>query len=429
MANKLQSTLSRRVRTFLLALLGAIGLASIVLLSLKGIIKWDLLANPLIVALVAAIFVYLTLDRLREINARIDALDDRSVELWQSVLKEIEDVASRQAEAKISQMQTGLQATVDKLNAEVEALLKENPWLREASPNDLALRTKHLEPLLVSLRSMIRKLEFDTARKMAIHALDDPETQGTANDYHNLGVVLARDLDDNLLALRAYETYSKRVTEPNADVLADALSIYTRTEEYDRGKSLADTIASRLEARDPAFSERWRPWVFLSDFYVGTGDVQRALLLLQKGLESVHNPDDRPHVLRNLADMHLKQGDRAKARQVLLQCIEEFPSYLSAPLSLAELDWLEGNEDSALKTLDSIVSRGNIDRTYDRVFATAHAYLARLHLAKGDDKRAIHHVRHASGFGAADQITEVLTILATANNPALGMPPLDLDGA
>jgi len=234
----------------------------------SGQVTLDVLKKQIIVAVLAAAFLFLTLDRLKEMNGRIERMESRVATFWQEVFKEIDDLASNQVKTALNALQEKARSEFKVLNESIKKLTSQNKWLQEVDPNDLALYSKHLEPIFASAESLLRGGKRDIARKLINEALDDPEVKGTPNDYHNIGVLAANSLNDDLLAMRVYEIYLEKVEEPNADVLADALQVCTRSENWHKANEYAETIQKYLGSNDPRFIRKWRPWVFLADYYL-----------------------------------------------------------------------------------------------------------------------------------------------------------------
>jgi len=182
------------------------------------------LQSPLVAAVAVASFLYLTLDRLREMTSRIDRIEGIVSSFWQEVFREIRGAASAEIKATIGEMQASTERSIGKLDERVNSIVSENKWLQHADPNELALYSKHLEPVYASAKLLARKGEVDTARRMITETINDPELQGTAKDFHNAAVFAAQELNDDLLAMQIHEIYFNSTEDPNPDVLAEVVS-------------------------------------------------------------------------------------------------------------------------------------------------------------------------------------------------------------
>lgn len=365
--------------------IGLILVAGIVLVyfvASQGGEQASLFGGPIAAAFVGALIIYLTLDRVREMNARLAHIEDRSAELWQSVGKEIREVATSEAKTTISQMQATLRHDIEQLSSVVNQTLTDNPWLT-SDPAEVIMATKHLEPIIATVRTLLAGGNKHGALAVVIQALNDPEVKGTPNDFHNLGVLAARDLDDDLLAATIYDRYLGSVDAPDADVLADALQVHTRSRTTQKADAIAERLTTALHEGDRAFANRWRPWVFLADYQKERGEPETALATLNEGLDAVKDPGERAHVLTNIAEHQEALGRTADAERTLRECLDSFPVHAPAAIRLAFLMWRAGRSSEAESTLISVMAKGQLDPTFDRSFMLAHAVNAKLQIARG----------------------------------------------
>jgi len=374
----------------------------------SGSMDITMLRNPLVVALLVAYFLFLTLDRLREMNSRIDTISSSVASFWQQAFREVRAVARGEVETAIGKMQASATESFESLNARFESLVAENPWLRQADPNELALYSKHLEPVVASARALVRKGEVDTARRMVTQLINDPDVEGTPNDFHNVAVLAASKLNDDLLATQIHEIYLKRSEDPNPDVLADALEVYTRAENYGRARASAETIRQHLDDKDSKFTTRWRPWVFLAQYYLAVGRGHEAIEILRTGMDLVSDPRQRPDVIRNLGNVLQKLGKLDEAEAAFKMCLSEYPSHVPASLQLADLYWAKGDTAAAIDVLEKSISKGNLDPSHDDHAARAYVNLAKLSAAMGDRAASQTYASKAAAMGAKRDVADLL---------------------
>ena len=365
------------------------------------------LLPALFAPIIVALFGYLIIDRLREMGTRIERVDERTSATWISISREIQETASRQAESTLRRMQDDLETNVSRLQARLQETLEANRWMAETNPERVAIRTKHLEPVLDTVRALVRADQKERATGLVIQALNDPEMRGTPNDYHNLGVTVSVDLSDDLLAAQVYERALSIDGGRDPDVVADALNIYTKADRG-RAKEVAHEMEETLARGDVTFTMRWRPWVFLSDYYLADGDVGKAREVLLEGLNAVRDITQRPHLYQNLGDLEMAAGDTTKSEEYLRTCLQESPMFFPAITVLARLLWRTGRVAEARSMLETSVAVGNIDPSLDNTYGLACAYLARLKFGEGNLISATHHGVIAHTFGTGMLAREVL---------------------
>ena len=340
------------------------------------------LSHPLVIALIAAAFGALVIERLREMSSRVDAVRTDTMHFWQDVVKEVREVSLQEVQALIRQRVHDVTASVSDLRAEVKLLKEQNPWLEDIDPGKLALGVKHLEPIHEMAVAQIRAGRQDKARKLLLDVLEDPEMMGTPTDYHNLGVTAATQLDDDLLAAKFYEAYFERFGEENPILMSDALHVYTRSRQFAKAEPLAEKIEASLEGEDPMYVSIWRPWVFLADNYVAKRQFEKALELLERGQSSVKDPQERPHVLRNRGLILKQMGQTGNAEAAYRECLEQYPTHLPATRSLADVLWVKGDRAGAIEVLLEALQKGNLDPSLDFEVANVLKYLKRLGMSE-----------------------------------------------
>ncbi len=298
--------------------------------------------NPLIIALVVSSFVFLTVDRLKDMTSRIGKIEDRTSSFWNDAIKEIQAVASNHAKITVQNLTKEVEEKINEIHLEIEKTISDNPWLSSINPEELVLSTNHLQPIHRKAAKMLDNdkegKNTEIVRKWILDTIKNPKVTGTANDYHNLGVMASRDLDDKLLSIEICESYLEKnnVANPNPDILSDLLQDLTDVENFERAKQIADKILMELENKNTYFTYRWRPWVFLSDYYYAIGNNKQALNILIEAKKHVVTDYNKAHVLTNLASCYKNLGDNNTAIQIYKETIEQFPSHTPCTLLLAK---------------------------------------------------------------------------------------------
>jgi tetratricopeptide (TPR) repeat protein len=397
------------VRRFVIAafVLLLVLVASLVFASPDFVSKLD---TPILAAALGAVFVYLTLDRLREMTDRIAHMEDRSAELWQRVAQEVQDVASRQVKETL----TAMSETAEGLTSRVARLVEDNPWLGDQKDIDWILATKHLEPVHKAAADMIADGSRAQALRLIMAAVADPEMVGTPTDYHNLGVTADRDLDDGLLAVEIYRRYLEKDKAPDAtpdpNLVADALDIYTRAENMEAAANLAQSLQSALDVNNPRYTRSWRPVVYLAAYYAAAARRSDSLHVLEQGLSDAVDPKDRGHIAVRLADAYADEGRYREAALLLDAQLKLFPGHAPVAMSRAKLYWIEGKMVDAETVLVRMLSASSLERTWDGVIGEAWAYVARLRLGRGKESEALEAARRAKAYGAAGSCAQVFLI-------------------
>ena len=327
-----------------------------IILFINNYVPFKSINHPLLVGIGVAGFFYLTIDRLREMASRITEMEERTSRIWAEMTKEVQVIAKNQARESIQDLSAEVQGKVDKAEEKIKGILDKNEWLSLISPKDVNLSIKHLQPMHAKVSKMLRRNEdnADAVRQWIIQMIDDPDVEGTANDYHNLGVVASRDLDDKLLSIKILEKHIQKHSEtPDPDILSSLLQDLTDIEDYRGAKDIADRIEGELDKGNKHFLKKWRPWVFLSDFYNDTGESEKAIELLNKAKDHVVAINDRAHILDNIAFSYATNGEIDMAKNAYLECLQAYPSHTPASLRLAKLYIYEGNFDDAKKIIES----------------------------------------------------------------------------
>ena len=201
---------------------------------------------------------------------------------------------------------------------------------------------------------------------------------------------------------------AKSTPLPGTLTLADALEVYTRAEDYAKAEEYANLIRAQLDSCNPRFARRWRPWVFTADYYRAIGKEDEAIAVLQSGMSLVVDPEEHPHIVRNLGDVLQRHGKIDDAETAFRKCISEYPSHVPAYLQLAELLWLKGGTDEAIRVLRSSLSQGNLDLTYDHQVARVYVHLARLCTATKDHTAAKEYAARAAAMGRDRDVADLL---------------------
>lgn len=341
--------------------------------------------SPIVIALVVSAFVFLTVDRLKDMTSRISKIEDRTSGFWNDAIKEIQTVASNHAKATIQESIQTVEEKAKSVHAEIQENINNNPWLMSVNPSDLVLTVKHLQPVHVKAAKMLENNKdgknTEIVRKWVIDTINDPEVKGTANDYHNLGVLASRDLDDKLLSIQICEKYLERHSTPNPDVLSDLLQDLTDIEDFERAEFIANKIASELDRGNKHFSKRWRPWVFLSDFYAAIGDGEKGIKILEDAKKCVLDSVSKAHIYSNIASSHESIGDNESAKKAYHECLNIFPSHTPATLQLARLYVNEG----CLEEATQVVELGMRYYGHDRRFTPHYPRLKELHTRLSND--------------------------------------------
>lgn len=331
--------------------------ALVVIISNQGIgpdqlSKW--LNNPVVIAIFVSVFVFLTVDRLKDLALRISRVEDKTSSFWNDAIREIQSVASTHAKETIYESIKDIDEIAEVIRNEMQDIIRNNPWFSTINPNELVLAVKHLEPVCTKALEMLEKSEngknTEIVRRWIIDILNDSEVKGTANDYHNLGVLASRDLNDKLLAIQIYERYLERHDRPNPDVLSDLLQDLTGIEEFERADAVAVMLYHELMNGNKIFTNRWRPWVFLSDYYRTIGDSEKALNVLLEAKKHLVEASGKAHLYRNIASYYEAVGDTEAAERGYLDCLKMFPSHTPASLQLSRLYVSSGRLEDAKKS-------------------------------------------------------------------------------
>jgi tetratricopeptide (TPR) repeat protein len=347
-------------------------------IGMEKLIEWG--RSPILIALVVSSFVFLTVDRIKDMTGRIGKIEERTSGFWNEAIKEIQTVASNHAKATVQELIKEVEDRTNDVNGEVQKTLDDNPWLSSINPNELVLYTKNLQPVQRKASKMLRADKSgentEIVRKWVMDLIKDPEIRGTANDYHNLGVLASRDLDDKLLSIEICEAYLGGHTEPNADVLSDMLQDLTDCEEYKRAGEIADQLLPELTGCNPLFVRRWRPWAFLSEYYRAVGEHAKALDVLEEAKKHVVDTDGAPHILSSLASCHEGSGNIDAATSQLVECLDKYPAYTPATLGLANRHIGKGELEAA----KSVVENGLKFRGYNPHFDLHYNRLDSIHM-------------------------------------------------
>ena len=375
--------MENRIKILPWVLLGIVSAALIIILANQDASTADALTwlkNPVLVGIIVATFAYLTIGRLKNMDERIAKVEERSVSFWQSAIKEVQEVSSGHAKNTINNLKVDLESEVHSYYGKIENLVSENPWLKNIHPEDISHGIKHLEPIHSKISAVLKSEpeKSEWVRVWLSNLIEDQGVVGAPNDYHNLGVVAARDLDDKLLAMKIYMKYLDGREDPNADVLSDALQIATQTEDWNTGEELAVELREKLYGEDFRFTNRWRPWVFLADYLIAKGLNSEAIVLLERAKIAIKSPGERAHAIRNLASSYVDLDEKEKASDTYDELMNEYPDHIPGVLSYVRFLMSENEMNKALEICEASVERGNINPEFDPHFEMLTQYKERL---------------------------------------------------
>jgi len=329
-----------------------------------------IIKNPLIIAMIVSAFVFLTVDRLKDMNARISMTENRTTTFWQDAIKEIQNVSSTQAKLTVKEMQESLLETINSHSTKVDELLKNNPWLTDVMPDELALNTKNLEPIHHRAAEILKNdtdgKKTELIRNWISSVIEDPEVTGKPNDYHNIGVMASNDLRDDLLALKIYKKYLEKAGEnPNFDVISDALQIATQASLAEDCENISKFIRKKIAEEDFNYTNAWRPWVFLSDYYASLGNYKKSIRLLEEAILKIKSPQNRPHAMRNLAELYADSGEIEMADKYSKELVQSYPAYIPGGLTYVRFLWGIGRRDEATQICESFLRNGNLNPQFE----------------------------------------------------------------
>jgi tetratricopeptide (TPR) repeat protein len=161
--------------------------------------------------------------------------------------------------------------------------------------------------------------------------------------------------------------------DPNS-AIPPLLRGWSKARDHDDRGAILEYRQALDRGGDP---EKICPYLVQSLLTLGETDAAAALL----AEFHAKKPDSIP-ILISYADVVVRQGDAAKAKQLLIQVVEREPFLTSANLSLARILWAEGQRDAAAQCLERVIKVSADD-------VASRATLAQYYLGKSDPNAAI----------------------------------------